>query len=205
MATEITLSAQARDTSIKRCGRRTLEEGLIPGVVYGPKTESFGVKCDLKDLHGVLTTNYGRNAVIALTIDGSTYNCMVKETQFDVVKRSITHVDFYVVEDEQPVTLDVPVEPVGTSAGEKLGGLMQVVSRTIKVNCKVKDIPPTVQHDVTEMDLGDALYIDEIAAPEGCEIFFKNRFPVIRVAVRRGALVDETEEAEGEEAAAPEA
>lgn len=198
MATETTLTAQTRDTSIKRGGKKTLQEGLIPGVVYGPKTEPVGVKCDLKDLHSVLTTNYGRNAVIALNIDGTSYNCMVKETQFDVVKRSITHVDFYVVEDEQSVTLDVPVEPVGKSAGEKLGGLMQVVSRTVKVNCKVKDIPPTVQHDVSDMELGEALYIDELTAPEGCELFFKNRFPVIRVAARRGAVA-ETEEETGEE------
>lgn len=203
MATETRLSAQTRDTSIKRGGRKTLQEGLIPGVVYGPKTEPFGVKCELKALHLALTTNYGRNAVISLDLDGASYNCMVKETQFDVVKRVITHVDFYVVEDEQSVTLDVPVEPTGKSAGEKLGGLMQVVSRTVKVNCKVKDIPPTVQHDVTEMELGDAVYINEMSAPEGCELFFKNRFPVIRVAARRGALVEETEETDGEEAAAP--
>ena len=200
MATETTiLPAQTRDTSIKRGGKKTIEAGLIPGVVYGRTTEAFGVKCELRDIEAALTTTFGRNAVISLDLDGTAYTCMIKETQFDVIKRRITHVDFYVVDQEQTVTLDVPVEPVGKSAGEKLGGLMQVVSRTVRVSCKVKDIPMTVQHDVTELELGDGVYIDEIAAPGGCTLMFKNRFPVIRVAVRRGALADEEGEGEGED------
>lgn len=204
MATETpTLPAQSRDTSIKRGGKKTVEAGLIPGIVYGRKTDPFGVKCDLRDLEAVLTTNFGRNAVISLDLDGTTHSCMVKETQFDVIKRRITHVDFYVVEQEQTVTLDVPVEPVGKSEGEKLGGLLQIVSRTVKLSCKVKDIPPTVQHNVDALELGDAVYVDEMSAPEGCQLVFKNRFPVIRVAVRRGA-VKETEAAETAEETAEE-
>jgi large subunit ribosomal protein L25 len=203
MATEITtLPAQPRDTSIKRGGKKTIEAGLIPGVVYGRTTEAFGVKCNLRDLETVLTTTFGRNAVISLELDGTAFTCMVKETQFDVIRRCITHVDFYVVEDEQTVTLDVPIEPVGKSAGEQLGGLLQIMARTVKLSCKVKDIPKSVTFDVTDLDLGDAVYIEEMSAPEGCQLLFKNRFPVIRVAVRRGALQDETDELEEEEEAA---
>ena len=205
MATErLILPAQPRDTSIKRGGKKTVAEGLIPGVVYGRTTDPFGVKCDLRDLEAALTTDFGRNAVFTLDLDGTGYSCMVKDTQFDVVRREITHVDFYVVEDEQQITLDVPVEPVGKSAGEAIGGLLQTVSRTVKVSCKVKDIPPSVTHDVTALQLGDAVYVDEMTAPDGCALVYKNRFPVIRVAVRRGARAAAAAAAEAAEAASQE-
>ena len=189
----VTLPAQRRDSSIRNGGKKTYREGMVAGVVYGKGTEPFTIKVDPRDLATALTTAYGRNAVITLDVDGETTNCMLKDTQFEPVRREITHFDLYVVTPEQSVLIDVPVEPVGKSVGEKLGGLMQVVSRTVKLRCAVKDIPVSVKHDVTKLQVTDQVYIDEMAAPEGCTLFYKNRFPVIRIASRRGAKKGEEE------------
>ena len=79
----------------------------------------------------------------------------------------------------------------------KLGGLLQIVSRTVNVRCKVEDIP-FVEH-VTDVELSEAVYVDEMSAPDACSLEFKHRFPVIRIAARRGAK-KQAEEAATEEA-----
>lgn len=184
---KVTLPAQSRDSSIRRGGKKTYRAGLVAGVVYGGGVEPFTIQVDPRDLATALTTPYGRNAVIELEVEGKTYSTMLKDTQFEAVRREITHFDLFIVSPEQTVLLDVPVKPVGRSAGEKLGGLLQVVSRTVKLRCAVKDIPEHIGHDVTALEVGDGVYVDEMTAPEGSTIVYKHRFPVIRVANRRGA------------------
>lgn len=189
MANETTtLSAQRRDSSIRNGGKKAYRQGLIAGVVYGNGVEPFTVQADPRDVAAALTTRFGRNAVLNLEVEGETHLCMVKDTQFDPVRREITHMDLYVVTPEQTVTLEIPVKPSGQAIGQKLGGLLQVTSRTVKVRCAVKDIPEAVTHEVGPLQVGDQVYVDEMTAPEGCELVFKNRFPVIRIASRRGAV-----------------
>ena len=191
----LSLQVQPRDASVRRSGKKLHRNGMIAGVVYGPKIEPISVQLEPKALHAILTTEYGRNAIFNLEVEGATHLCMVKDTQFDPVRREITHVDFYVVDLEQTVLLSVPVAAVGRSAGEKLGGLLQTPARELKVRCKVKDIPVNVPHDVTKMNLSDQVSVDQLAAPEGCEIVYKHRFPVIRIATRRGAVAAAAAEA----------
>ncbi|MCB9506878.1 MAG: 50S ribosomal protein L25 [Myxococcales bacterium] len=186
MTEQMTLAAEPRTVGVKRGGAKTVRAGLIPGVVYGSAVEPFAISIEPKDLDAVMATEFGANKVFDLAVGDKRHLCMVKDTQFDVVRRHLTHVDLYVVDPEQSIVLDVPVRPEGKSAGERLGGLLQVVSRTVRVRCKVKDIPPVVLHDVTEVGLGDQVSIDQMTAPAQTEFVFKHRFPVIRVAARRG-------------------
>jgi len=186
MTEQLTLSAVPRPAGVKRGGAKTVRAGQIPGVVYGPAVAPFPVAVEPKDLSAVLATPHGANAVFHLDVEGVRHLCMVKDSQIDVVKRNVTHLDFYVVDPEQAIVVDVPVQPEGKSAGEKLGGLLQVVSRTVRVRCKVKDIPVAVTHDVSDVGLGDQVSIEQFTAPENTEFVFKHRFPVIRIAARRG-------------------
>lgn len=199
MSTErMTLAVTTREVGNKGVNRRLRASGLIPGVVYGKGAEGTPVAIEPKRLEEVLTTEYGFNAVFHLAVEGGeTHLVMVKDRQFDPIRREITHIDFYKVDDEQIVEVDVPVRPVGVAAGVKMGGRLLVVSRAVKVRAAVKDIPATVDHDVTAMQVSEALYIDEMTPPSGCEFVYKNRFPVINIQRKRGAKVggDEAEAA----------
>jgi large subunit ribosomal protein L25 len=194
--TRPTLEVTKRDAGNKGIGRRLRASGLIPGVIYGNKVEPVPVAIEPKKLFPVLTTDYGFNAVFNVECDGVTYQCMMKDRQFNPVRRNITHVDLYVVKNEQTVELNSPVSTVGRSAGEKLGGRLQIVSRTVRIRCKVADVPPSIPHDVTTMELGEAIYITQMTPPEGCEFVYRHRFPVIRIARKRGAKVAADGEAE---------
>ena len=191
MAQEVmTLNAAAREAGSKGMARQVRRDGMIPGVVYGNGTEGVCVQVAPRELKTVLKTEYGFNRVFQLDVEGvGARQCMLREWQFDSVRREMTHCDFLVVSDDQYVTIHVPVEPTGKSAGVAMGGRLDIVSRTVKVRCKVKDIPAKVEHDVTSLNIGESAYIDEMTAPEGCEFVFSHRYPVIRIARKRGAKV----------------
>lgn len=201
----ISLNAEARETGSKSRARSVRREGRIPGVVYGNGVEGVSVSVDPKELEVALRTEYGFNKVIALEVNGKTHRCMVREYQFDSVRRVMTHVDFLVIDDDQEVVVEVPVATTGKSEGVAMGGRLDIVSRAVKVRCKVKDIPSIIEHDVTKLQISEQVYIDEINEPEGCSFEFNHRFPVIRIARKRGARVGQAAEETTEAAAEAEA
>lgn len=198
----MTLKATTRESGTKGAARRVRAGGQIPSVVYGNGIDNLAIAVDPKELELCLRSEYGFNAVFHLDCEGAeTYTVMVKDYQFHGVRREITHVDFIVVTGDDTVTIQVPIETTGKAKGVVMGGRLDVVARAVKLRCTVKDIPAAVIHDITRLRIGDAVYIDEIDPPEGCEFVYDHRFPVIRIARKRGPLVAEGEEgAETDEA-----
>ena len=187
MTERLVLKAETRKSGNKGVARRLRAAGRLPAVMYGKGEAATAISIDPKETAVVLRTEYGFNNVFSLELDGQQCLVMLKDYQFDSVTRVLTHADFYQVDEDQMVTLKVPVKAVGKSAGEKAGGMLKVAAREVPLRCKVRDIPSAVTHDVTEMEVLDSAYIDELTPPEGCEFVFKNRFPVIVVAKKRGA------------------
>lgn len=208
------LKATTRQAGAKSVVRAVRREGLIPGVVYGHDVKDVLVSVDPRGLEVVLRTEYAYNAVFNLEVDGKdTYQVMVRDLQFDSVRRVITHVDFKVVRNDERVVLEVPVQTTGTAKGVVKGGRLDIIRRSVKIVTTVSEIPVAVIHDVTKLEIGDQVYIDEMTEPEGSKFEFNHRYPVIRVARRRAAATDtesastagddedddESEEGEGEE------
>ena len=201
-----TLKATVRAAGSKGAARAVRREGLVPGVAYGNGIQDLVVAVSPADLETVLRTEYGFNGVFNLEIEGQgTHKVMVRDVQIHSVKRVITHVDFKIVTDDEKIAIDVPVEATGRSTGVAKGGRLDIVRRVVKVHTTVSQMPAVITHDVTDLDIGEQVYIDEMEAPEGSSFFFNHRFPVLRVVRRRGAkevaAAEATEEAASEEAA----
>ena len=81
----------------------------------------------------VLHSTKGRNTVFELQVNGTTHHVIVKAIQRDPVRRTLLHVDFRVVADDDMVTIEIPVKPVGTARGEEVGGYLVPVRRTVRV------------------------------------------------------------------------
>jgi large subunit ribosomal protein L25 len=190
----LTLEVQSREPGLKGPSRRVRVAGLVPGVIYGSGSAPRSISVEPKLLEIALRSEFGFNYAFQVKLDdeATTRLCMLKARQFDPVRRVITHIDLLNVSEEREVEIRGPVKPVGRSAGERAGGRLQVVTRDVLLRCKVKDIPAAVEHDVTAAGLGESIYIDQITAPAGCEFVYKNRFPVMLVARKRGAT-DDTE------------
>ena len=194
---------QPRVASRRSAAKKLRKEGRIPGVVYGGKMTPTPISVDGKLFLAAIKGEFGHNVVFEIEIEGEKKLCMMKDFQFDSVKRVLTHVDLYVIKEDQKVTLTVPVATTGESIGVKAGGVLKILKRDVKLSCKVRFIPRAVVQDVVELDITDSIYIDELTVPEHCSFVYNNRFPVIRIAKKRGILEEEggeeTEETEGTE------
>lgn len=197
-----TFTVQKRTESGKGPARRLRAEGMIPGVCYGTNTDSVSVTADPKELYKLLTTRRSTNIVFQLDIEGgdSHDHVMVRDYQIDPVRRELRHADFVVVNPDELMKLTIPVETHGKPVGEKEGGRLQMLRGEIPVWVRPSHIPVAIDHEVSEMGIGDSLLASELELPEGTEPAYKIDFAVATVILPRAKPVTTTAAAvEGEE------
>jgi len=140
---------------------------MIPAIVYGPKTESFAVAFDPKDLIRIL--EQGENVLVDMKIKDpaggdseSTHVVMVRDVQVEPIKQVPLHADLYAVSMDQAITVQIPLRLVGKAKGIMAGGIMEQVRRDLEVECLPADIPPYIEVDVSGMDVGDSIHVQDI-------------------------------------------
>jgi len=206
---KVNLKVVHRDNAGKGAARSIRREGLIPAVVYGKGLGSLSIAVEPKALAAALGTEAGWNALITLKGDGSFSGKVVilKDLQRHPVGREPIHVDFQAIDLKKKVHVMVPLHPVGKSAGEKLGGALQIIRHELEILCLPTEIPSAIEVDVTPLMIGDVLHVNDLALPPGAQIPHDVNFTVITVVgikeeVEEVEEVVEGEEAEGEEAEA---
>ncbi len=159
--------ARRREARGKGGARKLRGQGLLPAILYGPKTQSTAVACDRKDVIRVL--EHGQNVLINLKIeDGrgdrgqSDHVVMVRDLQIDPLKGMPIHADLYEVSMEETMTVEVPVHLVGKPEGTKLGGVLEQIRRELEVECLPTDIPPHIDVDVSALSIGDSVHVSDI-------------------------------------------
>ncbi|WP_432821718.1 50S ribosomal protein L25/general stress protein Ctc [Trichloromonas sp.] len=194
------LNFALRSKAGKGVSRSLRRQGLVPAIVYGKGLESCALSVSPKELKSAIATEAGWNTLITLKGDGPFDGKVVilKDLQVDAIRRDPMHVDFQVVNMSQKVHVMVPVHPVGKSAGEKIGGSLQVIRKEIEVICLPNAIPGSIEVDVTAMTIGDVLHIADIALPADVEIPHDVNFTVITCTGHKEEEVEteETEETE---------
>ena len=169
----IELSVEKRSATGKGEARRTRGSGRIPGVVYGAGKPNVPISLDRKALADLFREGAGENAVFLLKLAGSdqSRHAMIKELQRHPVSRKPLHVDFVRVLMDVKITVKVPIEVVGAARGVKTdGGILDIVTREIEIECLPTDIPEHLSVDVTDLGIGDAIRISELPAVEGVRV-----------------------------------
>ena len=191
--------------------RALRREGSMPAVVYGRGKDPILLAVDMKDFEQLLK-NYNVNQVLLnLVIENGksiSKSVMVKELQTDPITRDLLHVDFYEIDMQSKITVSVPVVTTGISKGVELGGVLQLIRRELEVLCMPTDIPESIEIDVTDLDIGDSIHVEEIPLQGDVEIPFDANFTILTVLsprVEEEPEVEEEEEVEGEEGAEEEA
>lgn len=180
------LAIEARTDTGKGVARKLRAEGRVPGVIYRGGDEAKPVALDPIKLLDIFRKTRNANTVLELDLDGETIRAIVKEAQRHPVSRDILHVDFFAVADGEPVTVMVPVRPVGRPAGAQQGGRLQIIRRELKVSCTWDKIPAAIEVDVTPLKVGDLRQASEIPMPEGVTHLYDNDFNVLRLLGKRG-------------------
>jgi large subunit ribosomal protein L25 len=181
----IELTVEKRSTNGKNEARRSRAAGRIPAVVYGAGKPNVPITVDRKALSDVFREGAGENAIFLLKLGGSdqSRHAMIREMQRDPVSRKPLHIDFVRVLMDVKITLKVPIEVAGVAKGVKAeGGILDVVTREVEIECLPGNIPAHLAIDVSELSIGDAIRIAQIPAPEGVRIVDNPEKVVLHVA-----------------------
>ena len=194
------LSGKIRQKTGKVETKELRRNGEIPAVLYGLK-ENFSLSICPENLKGIVKAR-GTNALIDLNLEGDKQRKVIlKDYQSHPLKDLWVHVDFLEVDVSKVVKVNVNVNPIGKSAGEKMGGLVNQVLKSLHIECLPDDIPQSIEVDVTNVELGQVLHISDLSFSEKIKVLHRPNEAVVSVyleKVKEETPADEGELAEGE-------
>ena len=162
---ESRLTVSRREPAGSRAARRLRREGNVPGVVYGGGGAPVHFQVDARDLRLALAHS---GAVLNLCVDGGEpAPVVVKEVARHPVTGDALHIDFLRVRLDRPIQATVALELIGadTAPGVKEGGVLEHITRELTVEALPNDIPDSIEHDVSEMQIGDTITLEAVRAP----------------------------------------
>jgi len=206
----ITLQVVERDADQvgSRRVRRLRKEGMVPGVLYG-KGHAKAILVGERDLRVALTGPSGLHGIVDVVIEGqkTPHHAVLKDFQRHPIRGTLTHVDFHEVRLDRPIQATVSVQLVGESPGSKQGGVVQQVTREIRVEALPSGIPEHIEADISALEIGATVRIADLDAIEGVAFLDDPETVLANCSIPRGiaeleaADAAEAEEAEGDEAA----
>jgi large subunit ribosomal protein L25 len=180
--------------------RSLRRSGYIPAVLYGRKTDSVLLSVNIKDLEQVFKQGNVFQIILNLVIQNGkkiTKAAMIKELQTHPVSGNFIHIDFYEIDMKRQIKVMVPVIATGQSVGVENGGMLNIVRRELELLCLPGDIPDSIEIDITDLDIGDSIHIEDIPLGENIEVSADVNFTVVTVmAPKTEEEVVEEEEAE---------
>jgi len=205
---KITLLVEKRSQTGKGPARRLRAMGKAPAVFYGKNSEPIKLSVDTHEF-GKAMEKGGRNTLFDLQVleDGGTVNrvAVLKERQARPLDGSLIHLDFLEVFMDELIHVNVAVEFHGKSVGVEKGGVFQAVARELQISCLPRDIPSSVEIDISALDVGQSLHINQIKLPEGVTSLHEDDFVLATVVLPKEAEGEAEEAAEATETKTAEA
>ncbi len=202
---KIELKATIRKTVGNGPARELRRQGMIPAVLYGPKSEPIMLSVVIRELEHILKSGNIGQMLLNLVIQNGkkqSKTAMIKELQTQPVSGALLHIDFYEVAMDQKIKVSIPVVTSGEAVGVDLGGILQIVRHEVEVFCYPNNIPESIEVDITNMEIGDSLHIGDISLDEAIELADETNFTVVTVLtpkVEEEEVEEEEELEEGEE------
>lgn len=192
---EATLKAEVRNTKTKSERKGLRAKGKIPAVVYGSKVNNMPIVIDERELSALLRTN--PHAIIQMDVpEMGKQPVMINEVQRDPILRDVIHVDFRQINMDEPVTTTVRLDFVGDAVGVQMGGILQIQHHEVEIRCLPKQIPDSIEVDVSGLEIGSSLLLTDLSVPDGVELkkSVANDVVVTILAPQKEELPADTEE-----------
>ena len=199
----ISLAASARTLTKTTGSKKVRQGGGLPGVIYG-NGDPKSIEIEAKQFDKAVKSTEAKNFLVELEIEGEKSIALVQDVQRNPLTNLFIHVDFKRLTKDSVVTAQVPLHPVGTAEGVKQGGVMQTSMHSITLKGRPADIPESLEPDVSAMEVGQSLHLEDIDLPEGVVAIGQPKALVIAIATSRMQMMAEAEEAAAAEAAAAE-
>lgn len=181
------LKVKLRDRTGKEYVKKLRKDGVLPAVLYGPHLKkSLPLEVDIKELRSFLSQSDKAKIITLEITDQKTdkqHNVIIKDSQWDLIKGDLQHLDFYAVTRGETVTTTVPISFVGKSQGEKIGGIVEHLVRELEIECLPKDLPSIIEVDITPLGLGDSLSVGDVKVPSGIKVLTHPQEVVVSVVL----------------------
>ncbi len=201
---QVELNVDVREKSGKGVARKLRAAGRLPAVVYGKTLESTAIIVDPKELEKAISGEAGLNTLITLKgaseLDGKVV--ILKDADLHPLRRTMVSADFHAINLKEKASFMVPVNVVGTAVGQTEGGSLQLVRTELEVLCLPTEVPQFIDIDVTALEIGDTIHIEEVVAPEGIDLVHDVNFTVVTLSIIKAEVEasDDDESVEGDEA-----
>ncbi|HEY0099385.1 MAG TPA: 50S ribosomal protein L25 [Pyrinomonadaceae bacterium] len=202
---EFIINAARREGRGKNDARRLRASGRVPLTIYGGEGDSVSASASLAELAAILRTESGHNTIFTLDVDGEGgHDVMFLDRQIDPVRGRLVHADLRRLVRGQKIEVAVPLhltgEPIGVTEG---GGVLEQMVREINIRVRPRDIPDSIDLDVSNLGVHDVLHVSDIPADEKIEILNEPEMVLATVGIVQDEPV-ETPATTDEEGAEPE-
>lgn len=193
----ITIEGQLRTEFGKSATRQLRSEEKVPAVIYGGAKE-INFSAPASALKNII---YTPDFMLAdISVDGTSYNCVLKDLQFGKVSDQLIHVDFLELVPEKRVTVNIPLKFTGVPEGVKEGGKLVVKIKSLKVKTLPKDLLENIEVDINNLKLNENIRVQDVK-PANMEVLNSPRIPIASVTMTRQLKQEESKAAPA--AAAP--
>ena len=201
---DLTLAARVRTETGKGAARKLRKQDQIPAIFYGPSTKPVSLSVDYPELVRVIKSSGSENVIFDLAFESeegkTTRKAMIKELMVDPVKDTYLHADFYEISMDTEITVNVAIHLINTPIGVKEGGILEQIRRELTISCLPDKLVDALEVDVSDLNVGDAVHIEDLTLPEGIQTEEDGHLTVAVVSVPAAEIeeVEEEEELEGE-------
>ncbi len=199
MAKAALLKAEVRESTGSKHAGLVRRQGRIPAIVYGHKQKPVAISLDA---HNFVEQLHHGHRLMDIQIGRKKEKMIVKDLQYDYLGKDIIHADLMRVSVTEKIRVTVPVELKGTAQGAHEGGIVELHSDRVEIECKATDIPEVLVVSVKDLGVGGIVHAGDIGLPEGVKLVGSPE--TILVTCHLVAAAKSTEEVEAEEPAAPE-
>ncbi len=195
------LQANTREKVGKGVSRSLRRDGRIPAILYGPGGKPALLSVDGHELEILLKKGASGKQLIQLNLgEGQAERTtMLKELQKDPLSQRPLHADFYEVAMDRKIKVKVPVRTTGKAKGIEFGGMLQIIRRELEILCLPLEIPDMIEIDITELNVGDSVHVEDIPTKGGIEIPHEVNYTILTILSQTKKEKEGEEESEGAE------
>jgi large subunit ribosomal protein L25 len=202
----VELEVKPRDLGEKNTSHNLSQlrnEGWIPGTIYG-HGDAVSIAVSARKLEKAVTgSKAGLNSLFTVKAPNETTLAVIKEVQRHFLRQNVIHVDFQRINEKEKLEVNVPAHPVGEAPGVKnSGGILEHITREIRVKCLPNDIPATIDIDVSKLELGHGVKVKDLPKLNGVEYLTPAETIVVNIVAPKVEEVKAPTPAEGAAAAA---
>ena len=193
MRIETVVAAEARESRGKNEARRVRVSGRIPAVIYGAFQDPRAISLNPKDILRIMRSKTGHNSIFDVEVPGAEKTpVIVADEQYHPVKGTLMHIDLKRIDLTRKLRVSVPIHVNGEAKGVKQqGGVLDIVTKSIEIECVPDDIPERFEVDVTELMIGMNIRVSELPVKPGVRVIAAPEAVIAHVVGIREEVVAE--------------